>query len=119
MRWCATQAGLSPTAWSDLEAGKHTPTTDTLHGVARVFRWPLTWFDQLQAGTPWLDLPEVDHPPRLTTDTRIAELEARVRTLEESLVAAVALSAQVEFLAQKMGVDLRTVGGLPRTEAQR
>lgn len=51
MRSAASAAGISVTAWSDLESGRHAvPLLSTQRGVARALGWPLDWWAVLEAG---------------------------------------------------------------------
>jgi transcriptional regulator with XRE-family HTH domain len=77
MRAAAVLAGVSPTAWSDLEAGKHPPTPATQRGVCAALGWKSNGIDRLLAGKKPQLLPS---PP-----DELAELRDRVAKLERSV----------------------------------
>ena len=85
MRAAAKLAGVSPTAWSALEAGKHPPTTTTQRRVALALQWPIDWLDRVAAG----EGVEVNPPPDEVAVLRglVADLSDRVVTLEQQLEA--------------------------------
>jgi transcriptional regulator with XRE-family HTH domain len=51
-REAAKRAGISPTAWGELEANIRTPSLSTQRGVATALGWPVDWMDRLTAGEP-------------------------------------------------------------------
>jgi transcriptional regulator with XRE-family HTH domain len=57
IRRLADSVGLSATAWSDLERGKHPPSQPTQLAVARAMEWPDDWFDRLLEGVAADELP--------------------------------------------------------------
>jgi transcriptional regulator with XRE-family HTH domain len=103
MRAAARSAGISPTAWSDLERGKHPPTPDTQRRVARALRWTIDWFNELSYGRAPRVVTEggegfeermrakaAENPQYIYDDTirlkqRVTKHEARIEELERQL----------------------------------
>lgn len=65
-------AGISRTAWYDLEAGRHPPGTDTQLGVSNALWVGRDWYDRLVAG----------HEPTILADEPPAELDELAVRLE-------------------------------------
>lgn len=114
MRSAASMAAISPTAWSDLEAGKHPPLLATQRGVALALDWPTDWLDHLQRG----QVPHTVSPSRMDgfeADLRnLADLVAKASedTLEafrHSNEVAARLQAQVGGLAEELERLLQVV----------
>ena len=97
MRAAAKLGGLSPTAWSDLEAGRHPPTPTTQRAVAAALGWQVDWLDVAERG---------DDPPAPEQVSRTDDLDAlrqqvealatdvqRLAAIVAALVTAVALPA--------------------------
>ena len=80
MRAAAAAGGMSPTAWSDLEAGKHPPTPATQRKIATALQWPIDWLDVVTSGGEPITRP-VGAP--LDQLHALAELTERVAALAE------------------------------------
>lgn len=97
MRGAATRAGISPTAWSDLERGKHPPSMDTQRGVAVALGWTPSWYDDLGADeTPT----ESDPVTELAHEAgrAVGELEARLAMLEDEIKRGIAGTVEINRL---------------------
>jgi len=94
MREAAKIGGISVTAWSELEQGRHdTPSNATQRAVAAALDWPLDWWDRLVAGE---DVPSVagqsadawagSVPPAAeTVEDRLDRIERMVRACAATL----------------------------------
>lgn len=96
MRAAAQLGGVSPTAWSDLEAGKHPPTDSTQLAVCRALGWTPDSIDRLLAGKK----------PKLAVSSPSDDdgVERRFALLEQGL----------DLIAAHLGLDLP---GGPRRRA--
>jgi transcriptional regulator with XRE-family HTH domain len=81
MREAATLAGISPTAWSDLEAGKHPPSLKTQRGVAKALDWNRAWAQMVTDG---------EDPPAVISPATLEGTLTRIVTMLEELTRRVA-----------------------------
>lgn len=79
MRAAAALGGVSPQAWSDMEAGKHPPSLKTQRAVSKALRWPLDWVDRLPELATLTPLDDGAGSPELAD--RVAALERKVSGL--------------------------------------
>ena len=108
MRAAAAAGGISPTAWSDLEAGKHPPTPATQRKIATALQWPIDWLDVVAAGGEPIKQPDA---PSATLEQRVTAVEGQLRELL-TLVQVKALAAE--------GVELAAVeSSRPKRRARR
>lgn len=85
MRAAAQLAGISPTAWSDLEAGKNEPTTTTQRKIAHALGWPIDWYDLALAGEPIEPVSQLDEVAELRQ--QVLRLAAQVAELTRGALA--------------------------------
>lgn len=103
MRAAASGAGVSPTAWSDLERGKHPPTPETQRKIAKALSWSIDWFGDLTRDHEPIVITEgvsgflehfraeaAEHPERIYDATvelkqRVTKHEAQIEELERQL----------------------------------
>ncbi len=93
MREAAKRAGISPTTWSDLEAGNHPPEPRTQRGVAAAFGWRIDWYDYLQEADAAVAEELAADPTRSHAATSPSSAATHQRQLVD-------LTAQVDGLTQ-------------------
>lgn len=83
----AKRARLQPQGLDPVRKGRRRSyQRRTLVGVARALRWPLDWYEQLQAGEDPANFPDVDHPDvGNEVDERLSALEVEVRRIAGDL----------------------------------
>jgi transcriptional regulator with XRE-family HTH domain len=88
MRAAAAKAGVSPTAWSDLEAGKHPPSLTTQRGVCQALGWTPDSIDRILVGGE----PQLIQPALQAEDVlgEVRELVAGMYERQEHLIRQVA-----------------------------